>query len=163
MLPVVEIHDALRVDPLNRQIADLTGSGARTVLIETPAIEGPTLPADPVQPFRIAGDEYLVINGSDIIGEADVAAASMRIDLTVGGEQVEGPRLAVVGAGTTPSPTPDESTPPPTDDAAAPDVAADADDDSGGVPGWLVVLGVVTVLAVAAALVLATRRRGAGA
>ena len=96
MLPVVEIHDALRVDPLNRQITDLTGSGARTVLIETPAMRGTDAArrSDPAVPHR--GDECLVINGSDIIGEADVAAASMRIDLTVGGEQVEGPRLAVV-------------------------------------------------------------------
>ena len=159
MQPIVEIHDALRNDPLNRQIAQLSGGGAKTVTIETPAVQGPAQEADPVVPFRIGGDEYLVVNGSGLFGLSDTAAAAMRIDLAVNGEQVEGPRLDVVGANTSPSPTAEESSPPPSKDASDP-VAGD--DDSGGIPGWLLGVAGVLLLAVVVGLALAARRRSSG-
>jgi Ca-activated chloride channel family protein len=154
MMPVVEVHDALRVDPLNRKIAQLSGSDAKTVSIDTPAVQGPSLGADPVAPFRIAGDEYLVLNGATFLDDSKTATASMRIDLRIDGQQVAGPRLAVVGAGTTPSPTPTGSTKPTTHQARPGEHGGPA-----GPPMWLLVGGVVTFLGVVAALGLAGRRR----
>ncbi len=154
MMPVVEVHDALRVDPLNRKIVQLSGSAAQTVSIETPNIQSPVQAADQVAPFRIAGSEYLVINGAKFLDDSTTATASMRIDLTLGGAQVEGPRLAVVGAGTSPSATPQRPTP-----RSTRKTAPSGRSDPGGPPMWLLAGGVVLFLAVPAALDLAGRRR----
>jgi hypothetical protein len=102
MAPVVEVHDALRQDPLNRKVAQVTAGRPQSVSIDTPAIKGPTRTTDPVAPFRIAGDEYLVINGAEFLDDSGLAVATMRIDLTVDGEQVVGPRLAAVEATASP-------------------------------------------------------------
>jgi Ca-activated chloride channel family protein len=160
MQPLVEVHDALRADPGNRQIAQLTGGAPRQVTIETPAVTGPAAATDPVTPFKIAGDEYVVINGSDLLGDAQTAAASVQLNLAVEGEQVEGPRLAVVGA--TSGPTPDASTPSATDPAAKGDDGAADDSGDGAVPAlvWLL-LAVVVIGAVVAGVALATRGRRA--
>jgi hypothetical protein len=160
MQPLVEVHDALRADPGNRQIAQLTSPAPRTVTIKTPAVTAPTAATDPVMPFKIAGAEYVVINGSDLLGEASTAAASLRLTLAVNGAQVEGPRLAVVGveATTAPSPTPTESSSPGSSDEPT-DGATPADDGS-GLPAWLwAVLGAVALAVVGGAV--AVSRRGA--
>lgn len=161
MQPLVEVHDALRVDPGNRAIAQLTSGAPRTVTIDTPAVEAPTSATDPVAPFKIAGDEYVVINGSDLLGDAATAAARVRLDLAVEGEQVEGPHLAVVGAD--PSPTGPRS--PSGDTDPAPDSGDDgraADAGGGGVPVWAWALVAAVLLAVlGTAGALAARRRSA--
>jgi Ca-activated chloride channel homolog len=159
MMPVVEVHDALRVDPLNRKIAQLSSGGTRSISIDTPAIKGPTATSDPVAPFRIAGDEYLVINGATFLDDSKTATATMRIDLKVAGTQVEGPRLAIVGAESSPSPTPTttKSTP-----STKPKPGKAATTDSSGAPVGLLVGGVVVLLAAVAALAVIGRRRASG-
>ncbi len=158
MQPLVEVHDALRYDPGNRQIAQLTSGAPREVTIETPAVEGPATSTDPVAPFKIAGDEYVVINGSDLLGDASTAAAAVQLTFTIDGEQVEGPRLAGVGA-TSPSASPSASETP-SDDPSDPPAAAD-DDGGTSVLLW-VVLGVLVLVALGVVGVVAARRRSAG-
>ena len=156
MQPLVEVHDALRADPGNRQVAQLTGSAAREVTVTTPAVEGPVTGSDPVTPFKIAGDEYVVINGSDLLGDAQTAAASVVLSVDVQGEQAEGPRLAGVGA-TSPSVTATPTEEPSADPTGAAQPAADEDDGS-PVLLW-VGLGVLVVGALVVAGLLAARRR----
>jgi hypothetical protein len=153
MQPLVEVHDALRADPGNRQIAQLTGSAPRRVTIETPPVTGPVEPTDPVTPFKIAGDEYVVINGSDLLGDAATAAATVQLDLSVEGQQVEGPRLAVVGASSSPSPTAQ-----PSESATEPAGPADESDGS-GIPALVWVLLVAVALGGVVAGLVARRGR----
>lgn len=156
MQPLVEVHDALRAAPGNRQIAQLTSGAARTVTIQTPAVQAPGTPSDPVAPFKIAGDEYVVINGSDLLGEAATAAATLRLDIRVEGQQVEGPRLAVLGASTNPTATPTATgsqRPDPSATGAAPPAGG-----GGPAVGWLL-LGLLVLAALVAAAWYAGRRR----
>lgn len=155
MQPLVEVHDALRADPGNRAIAQLTSSAPREVAIETAAVEGPILDTDPVTPFRIAGTEYVVVNGSDLLGEARTAAAGLQLDLAVEGAQVEGPRLAGVGA-TSPTTSPEPSDEP-TEDGAGPGPSDGSDGDGAPALVW-VVLGLLVLAALAGAGVALARR-----
>ncbi len=158
MQPLVEVHDALRVDPGNRAIAQLTSSAPRNITIDTPAIEAPATATDPVSPFKIAGDEYVVINGSDLLGDSQTAAAKVVLDIAVSGDQVEGPRLALVGADASPSPTASPSETVSGEGSSTPD--AQSGSDGGGISPVVWVLLVVVVLAVVGAVALfATRRR----
>jgi hypothetical protein len=108
-----------------------------------------------VTPFKIAGDEYVVINGSDLLGDAQTAAAAVQLELAVEGEQVEGPRLAVVGASSGPTATAEASEAPTTGRAEPGDPGGS---DEGGVPALVWVLVAVVAIAVVGVVVaLATR------
>lgn len=158
--PLVEVHDALRVDPGNRRVVQLTSSSPREARVETTPVRGPESVGDPVTPFRIAGDEYVVVNGSELLGSDRKASARLRLDLEVIGEQVEGPRLTVVGTEESSSPSPTGSSGEAT--TTAPDQGSGAGDaEAGGNGTVLAVVAAVLVLA-GAAVAVATRRGGRG-
>jgi Ca-activated chloride channel homolog len=163
MQPVLEVHDALRVDPHNRKVVQLAGAAPMSVSIKTPPVTAPATATDPVAPFKIAGDEYVVLNGAKLLGADSVAAARVRLTLAVDGAQVEGPRLAVAGAASTTSPSPTATASPSASRSAQPDDTPSSDatpaQDGSGVPGWLWAFLGVAAPAVVGGVVAVTRRR----
>ncbi|HEU4675764.1 MAG TPA: VWA domain-containing protein [Motilibacteraceae bacterium] len=160
-LVAMEVHDALRDNPLNRKLVQ-PGEDTRQISISTPPVTAPASAEATVAPFKVAGDEYIVLNASSGLGEKKVAASRVRLDVQVVGQQVQGPRLALLAQQATPTPTPSPSTPA-TADASTPVAAASADAGTSDGPGPLPwVLGAVAAAVVAGVAVgLARRRRGA--
>jgi Ca-activated chloride channel family protein len=159
-LVAMEVHDALRDDPLNRRLVQ-PGEDRRQISISTPPVTAPGSAEAKVVPFKVAGDEYIVLNASPGLGETKVAASRVRLDVQVVGRQVEGPRLRVAqdaspvqSPSTAASAQATTASPPGTSSAAS----AGSTGGSGPLP-W--VLGAVVLAVVAAAAVLLGRRRSA--
>lgn len=129
---------------------EIIGPGDATWTIGTPAVAGavitiPVTPTGPAGPVTLA---YRVVSS-----DGDPVTGSVRFTLAA----------APVTTTVPPTTTTTTNTPEPTTTTAAPtgNTAEPADDDGGGVPAWVWIVGAAVVVAVGAGIAVSASRRRA--